>query len=123
MPNPQEKLTTLVTRLECNAILFDLDGVLVDSAGCVTRHSAPVGGKILYAPRSDRRSALAVAFHDHVGFTIHAIGAASLTLRPRSRPHPASARATFNGDLMLESLGRGVRRGRRRGVDVYVDGR
>jgi sugar-phosphatase len=27
-----------MTHLECDAVLFDLDGVLVDSAACVERH-------------------------------------------------------------------------------------
>jgi sugar-phosphatase len=27
-----------MTRLECDAILFDLDGVLIDSTSCITRH-------------------------------------------------------------------------------------
>jgi mannitol-1-/sugar-/sorbitol-6-phosphatase len=30
--------STLMTELECDAVLFDLDGVLVDSAACVERH-------------------------------------------------------------------------------------
>jgi len=31
--NPQQKI-----RLKCEAILFDLDGVLIDSTSCITRH-------------------------------------------------------------------------------------
>jgi mannitol-1-/sugar-/sorbitol-6-phosphatase len=33
-------MTMFVNQLECEAILFDLDGVLIDSSTCITRHWA-----------------------------------------------------------------------------------
>ena len=34
-----------MTHLECDAILFDLDGVLIDSTDCITRHWQAWGEK------------------------------------------------------------------------------
>jgi sugar-phosphatase len=33
-----EKMTLLVNGIECDAVLFDLDGVLIDSSACIQRH-------------------------------------------------------------------------------------
>jgi sugar-phosphatase len=33
-----EKMTLLVNGIECDAVLFDLDGVLIDSSTCIQRH-------------------------------------------------------------------------------------